>query len=50
VILTTLYLAGARKRKGIEKERRKRAPNVSHNKWLNIFREEKNISTFNLFV
>jgi hypothetical protein len=33
-----------------KKERKKRAPNVSHNKGMNIFREEKNILTLNLFV
>jgi hypothetical protein len=33
-----------------KKERKKRAPKVSHNKGMNIFREEKNILTLNLFV
>jgi hypothetical protein len=33
-----------------KKERKKRAPKVSHNKGMNIFREEKNISTSNPFT
>jgi hypothetical protein len=40
-----------RKRKVLKKrERNKRAPKVSHEKGMNIFREEKNNSTSNLLL
>jgi hypothetical protein len=38
------------KRKRKKKERRKRASKVSQNKGMDILREEKNISTSNLFA
>jgi hypothetical protein len=39
-----------KKRKNIGKKRKKRAPKVSQNKGMDIFREEKNISISNLFA
>jgi hypothetical protein len=40
-----------RKEKVLKKrDKKKRAPKVSHEKGINIFREEKNISTSNLLA
>jgi hypothetical protein len=34
----------------LKKERKKRAPKISHEEGMNIFREEKNIPTSNLLA